>query len=305
MANIPRGTRVLPNRGNRLAPQPPSPQPVQAQLPRVEVQRLQLAQRGAGRGRLRRGLVPSRGARGQLHQGHLQPRVDTAEEDLNVQRDERITNLTSLCESLQEKLQSAEEKFNSAEERFDEKLEEARKAAREKVEEENSRLKYKLDQKINDNLAHFEDSKDEKFKYKASAASIKRINLLRSKLREAVTEGERDFEDFSDTKTGKILQETLELLDEQEGLIRYAETSPHGYKILDLIEDPKEAPVLIKDKALLKKLSEAEKVLENEATRKRAPRRGRSRSRSRTRSRSPAKYPSSRDTFLQSSRWAR
>ena len=107
-------------------------------------------------------------------------------------------------------------------------------------------------------------------------------------MREAVTEGERDFEDFHETKTGKVLLETLDLLDEQEGLIRFAESSKFGFRVLDKIHEEKpQVSSLIKDQNLLDRLKESERRLEKEdkATEKREPRR-RNRSRSRSRSRS-------------------
>ena len=76
----------------------------------------------------------------------------------------------------------------------------------------------------NSHLAQLEEAKtSETFKYNASASAIQQIVEVRKKLREAVKEGDRAFEDFNETKTGKILSETLELLNQQEGLIRFAE----------------------------------------------------------------------------------
>ena len=56
------------------------------------------------------------------------------------------------------------------------------------------------------------------------------------KLRVALAKGERDFDLFYDTKTGKAIQEALDILERQEGLIRLAENSKNGYKLDKLKE---------------------------------------------------------------------
>ena len=112
------------------------------------------------------------------------------------------------------------------------------------------------------------------FKHKASTSAVGCIVEVRKRIREALTEGDRDFDEFVQTKTGKILVGVVDLLNDQEGLIRLAEKSKFGYKLLDKIMNQKEAPVLIKDPELLKKIEDAEKELEKEdETAKRVPRR--------------------------------
>ena len=187
-----------------------------------------------------------------------------------------------------------QEKLEKTEERFEERIQAAREEAAEKVAEENAILQYRLNSNINSHLSQLEEPKSsEAFRYNSSRSSIQRIVEVRKKVREAVTEGDRDFEDFDETKTGKILIETLDLLDQQEGLIRYAETSKFGYKVLEKAKEEKpQASSLIKDPVLLQKLKDSEKELEkeDEASGKRAARRRRrSFGRSRSPTRSPAK----------------
>ena len=108
-------------------------------------------------------------------------------------------------------------------------------------------------------------------------------------MREAVTEGDRDFEDFDETKTGKVLLETLELLDEQEGLIRFAESSKFGFRVLDKVHEEKpQVSSLIKDQNLLDRLKESERKLEKEDEATVRVQRRKYRSRSGSRSRSPS-----------------
>ena len=130
--------------------------------------------------------------------------------------------------------------------------------------------------------------KEEKFKYKASASAIARIVEIRSKAREAVAEGERDFEDFGETKTGEALQEILDILERQEGFIRLAESSKHGYRLVDKLQEKAKTYPHFNDPDVVKRIQEAEKELdkEDEKTKKNTWGRSRSRSGSRTRSRS-------------------
>ena len=217
----------------------------------------------------RRRLVPTRG-RG--YRGASRVQLATGS---RIVSDEnlRLEALQTLCVNLKDK--------------YDEKLKEVRAEAAEKVAEENAILQYRLNSSINTHLAQLEEAKSsETFKFNASGAAIQRIVEVRKKVREAVTEGERDFEDFHETKTGKVLLETLDLLDEQEGLIRFAESSKFGFRVLDKIHEEKpQVSSLIKDQNLLDRLKESERRLEKEdkATEKREPRR-RNRSRSRSRS---------------------
>jgi len=219
----------------------------------------------------RRRLVPTRG-RGYRGASRVQPATGSRSvSDENL----RLEALRTLYDNLKNN--------------FDEKLKEVRAEAAEKVAEENAILQYRLNSNINTHLAQLEEAKSsETFKYNASGAAIQRIVEVRKKVREAVTEGERDFEDFDETKTGKVLLETLDLLDEQEGLIRFAESSKFGFRVLDKIHEEKpQVSSLIKDQNLLDRLRESERELEKEdkATWKREPRR---RNRSRSRSRSPS-----------------
>ena len=250
--------RVLPHRGSLH----PTPQV------RVVLERLPSGQLPPPP---RRRLVPTRG-RG--YRGASRVQLATGS---RIVSDEnlRLEALQTLCVNLKDK--------------YDEKLKEVRAEAAEKVAEENAILQYRLNSSINTHLAQLEEAKSsETFKFNASGAAIQRIVEVRKKVREAVTEGERDFEDFHETKTGKVLLETLDLLDEQEGLIRFAESSKFGFRVLDKIHEEKpQVSSLIKDQNLLDRLKESERRLEKEdkATEKREPRR-RNRSRSRSRSRS-------------------
>jgi len=272
-------------------PQPPPPLGRNVPLPRqprVDIDPLPNQQ-------VRGNLPPRRlrPTRGRGYQANRQPRPEPVlrqptfsseeEEEEEEEEDPKIVALQSLCERLQQKLETAEESFER-------KIQAARREATEKVEEENSILQYKLNKNINSHLSVLEDGKSkDNFKHKASGCAIQRIVDVRKKLRDALTEADRDFDDFSETNTGKILGETLELLDQQEGLIRVAESSKFGYRILDKIkEDHKTPSSLIKNQELLDKLSLAEKELEkeDEASTKRTARRRR-RSRTRSRSRSP------------------
>ena len=248
--------RVLPHRGSLH----PTPQV------RVVLERLPSGQLPPPP---RRRLVPTRG-RG--YRGASRVQLATGS---RIVSDEnlRLEALQTLCVNLKDK--------------YDEKLKEVRAEAAEKVAEENAILQYRLNSSINTHLAQLEEAKSsETFKFNASGAAIQRIVEVRKKVREAVTEGERDFEDFHETKTGKVLLETLDLLDEQEGLIRFAESSKFGFRVLDKIHEEKpQVSSLIKDQNLLDRLKESERRLEKEdkATEKREPRR-RNRSRSRSRS---------------------
>ena len=250
--------RVLPHRGSLH----PTPQV------RVVLERLPSGQLPPPP---RRRLVPTRG-RG--YRGASRVQLATGS---RIVSDEnlRLEALQTLCVNLKDK--------------YDEKLKEVRAEAAEKVAEENAILQYRLNSSINTHLAQLEEAKSsETFKFNASGAAIQRIVEVRKKVREAVTEGERDFEDFDETKTGKVLLETLDLLDEQEGLIRFAESSKFGFRVLDKIHEEKpQVSSLIKDQNLLDRLRESERELEKEdkATWKREPRR---RNRSRSRSRSPS-----------------
>ena len=124
----------------------------------------------------RRRLVPTRG-RGYRGASRGQPATVT---DENL----RLEALQTLCVNLKDK--------------YDEKLKEVRAEAAEKVAEENAILQYRLNSNINSHLAQLEEAKSsETFKYNASGAAIQRIVEVRKKVREAVTEGERDLEDFS------------------------------------------------------------------------------------------------------------
>ena len=250
--------RVLPHRGSLH----PTPQV------RVVLERLPSGQLPPPPSRR---LVPTRG-RG--YRGASRVQLATGS---RIVSDEnlRLEALQTLCVNLKDK--------------YDKKLKEVRAEAAEKVAEENAILQYRLNSSINTHLAQLEEAKSsETFKFNASRAAIQRIVEVRKKVREAVTEGERDFEDFHETRTGKVLLETLDLLDEQEGLIRFAESSKFGFRVLDKIHEEKpQVSSLIKDQNLLDRLKESERRLEKEdkATEKREPRR-RNRSRSRSRSRS-------------------
>ena len=250
--------RVLPHRGSLH----PTPQV------RVVLERLPSGQLPPPP---RRRLVPTRG-RG--YRGASRVQLATGS---RIVSDEnlRLEALQTLCVNLKDK--------------YDEKLKEVRAEAAEKVAEENAILQYRLNSSINTHLAQLEEAKSsETFKFNASGAAIQRIVEVRKKVRDAVTEGERDFEDFHETKTGKVILETLDLRDEQEGLIRFAESSKFGFRVLDKIHEEKpQVSSLIKDQNLLDRLKESERRLEKEdkATEKREPRR-RNRSRSRSRSRS-------------------
>ena len=100
--------------------------------------------------------------------------------------------------------------------------------------------------------------------FKASAAAMERIVEVRKKIRIAITEGERDFVDFLDTKTGEALREALEILDRHEGFTRLAESSKHGYKLLDRLEENKNMYDILKDPELVKRAIAAEKELDEE-----------------------------------------
>ena len=225
-------------------------------------------------------LRPTRGRGYQANQPGRGPYRPSESED-SCEEDPKFVALEVLCRNLQKKLESQEDKFKH-------KLETVKKEATDKFEEENAILQYKLNKNINTHLSQLEEDKSsESFKYKSSGTAVKRIADVRKKLREAVTEGDRDFEDFSGTKTGQLLDQAIELLDQQEGLIRLAETSKFGYRILDkLTEEHRRPSALIRNKELLNKVSVAEKELEkeDETSTKRAPRRRRWRSPSRTRS---------------------
>ena len=189
--------------------------------------------------------------------------------------------MTTLVKELQENLDSTKEEFNQS--------------VNKRIEEGNSKIQHKVVTQINDNFEKLEQTKcEEKFKFKASGAAIARIVEIRVKLREAGAEGERDFEDFWDTATGKILADTLEVLDRQEGLIRLAESSKHGYKVVDKLQEDNKSYSYISDPELVKKVKAAEKELdkEDEVSKKfgsSSRRHYRSRSGSRSRSRSPTR----------------
>ena len=219
---------------------------------------------------LRRGCVPSRG--GASGRGR-----DAASTSPSPDRSTPlyIENLTNLVKTLQEKLDKQSQDIDEAVER--------------KLEEERSKVQHQVATQINKNLDILDQNKkEEKFKYKASASAIARIVEIRSKAREAVAEGERDFEDFGETKTGEALQEILDILERQEGFIRLAESSKHGYRLVDKLQEKAKTYPHFSDPDLVKRIQEAEKDLdkEDEKVKKSARRRSRSRSGSRTRSRS-------------------
>ena len=181
-------------------------------------------------------------------------------------------------------------------------MEETKNQAKRDLEEQKSIIQHDINSDVNKKISKFDEIKsNETFKYKSSGTSIKRICEIRSKIREAITEGERDFEDFSTSNTSKILNEALDALDNQEGLIRLAETNKFGYKLVAKLEASSTAGyTLIKDAETIKKIKNAEKELEksaereNETSKRRYRRRQeRSRSRSRSRSRAPRQKKSS------------
>lgn len=84
------------------------------------------------------------------------------------------------------------------------------------------------------------------------------------KLRVALAKGERDFDLFYDTKTGKAIQEALDILERQEGLIRLAENSKHGYKLVDKLKEKTTSYSYLHDPELVKRIKLAEKDLDKE-----------------------------------------
>jgi hypothetical protein len=187
--------------------------------------------------------------------------------------------LTRLVTDLQERVESQDRNF--------------RDTLKTKLDEERAVTHYKLSTEINDKVGQIESTKtDEKFKFKASGSAIGRITEVRALARVAIVEGERDFQDFGATKTGKALVDILGVLDRQEGLIRLAENSKHGYKIVDKVQETSSTYAYLKDPELIKKIKAAEKDLDNEAGK--APFRGRKRSRSRSRSRSHSRTRSTK-----------
>ena len=105
---------------------------------------------------------------------------------------------------------------------------------------------------------------EENFKFKVSGAAISRIVEVCGKLQVALAEGHRDLDDFSETNTGKAIQEALDILDRQEGLIRLAETSKHGYKLVDKLKEDSTGYSYLTDPELVKRIKIAEKDLEKE-----------------------------------------
>ena len=242
-----------------------------------------LGQDGGGqrRGRLLRGLRPTRGVGAAVGGGDGAAAGGGG--DGNNLIAESLGNLTKLVTDLQDKFEKQtvenEESFNR------------------KIEEENSKITHKVTTQINNNLEKFDQTKsEEKFKFKVSGAAISRIVEVRVKLRVALAEGDRDFEDFADTKTGKSIKEALDILDRQEGLFRLAETNKHRYKLVDKITEDSTTYSYLSDPELVKKIKAAEKDLDKgyETGGKKTyggrwTGSGGARFRSRSRSRSPAR----------------
>ena len=149
------------------------------------------------------------------------------------------------------------------------------------MEEQKSSLQHTINKNVNNKISKYDDIKcsSENFKYKSSQAAIKNICQIRSKIQEAQTEGERDIEEFSQTRTGRLLVEAQEIIDSQEGLVRLAETS----KLVDKVDTQDTAYTLIKDPEMVKRIKSAEMELEKEDG-ERMKRAGRDRSRSLSRS---------------------
>ena len=190
----------------------------------------------------------------------------------------RLEQLNAQLDNLQQKLDSQREDFNT-------QIERAKEQARKDMEEQKSSLQHTINKNVNNKISKYDDIKcsSENFKYKSSQAAIKNICQIRSKIQEAQTEGERDIEEFSQTRTGRLLVEAQEIIDSQEGLVRLAETSKYGYKLVDKVDTQDTAYTLIKDPEMLKRIKSAEKELEKEDG-ERMKRAGRDRSRSRSRS---------------------
>ena len=248
--------------------------------------RVDIGPRGHPGGRLRRGIRPTRGAGygGNRAEGDKSADdSDNAETNAGVNSviAESLGNLTKLVTDLQE--------------RVERQSGDIKESVKKDIEEETSKINHKVTTQINNNLDKFDQSKsEEKFKFKASGAAISRIVEVRGKLRVALAEGDRDFDAFSETKTGKAIQEALDILDRQEGLIRLAENSKHGYKLVDKLKEDSTGYSYLNDPELVKRIKAAEKDLEKEYeanSKKSYGGRWQSgaRNRSRSRSRSPAR----------------
>ena len=195
-------------------------------------------------------------------------------------------------EQLNAQLDNLQQKFDSQREDFNARIEQTKEQARKDLEEQKSSLQHTINKDVNTKISKYDDIKcsSETYKYKSSQTALKRIYEVRSKIQEAQTEGERDFEDFSQTRTGRLLVEAQEILDDQEGFVRLAESSKFGYKLVDKVNTQDTTYALIKDPEKVRRIKAAEKELEKEyeATSKKRPRHRTGRDRSRSRSRSPS-----------------
>ena len=173
--------------------------------------------------------------------------------------------------------------------------EEIKESVGKKLEEEKAKIQHKVNTELNENLEKLDKTKtEEKFKFKASGAAIGRIAEIRPLVRAALTEGSADFVDFETSRTHELLSEILKTLDKQEGLVRLAERSRHGYRLVDKIQEEDRSGGYLTDPDLLRKIKLAEKELDKDEEGEkrevaRARKRGRSRSPAREEKKSPAR----------------
>ena len=253
-------------------------------LPDCRVNIDQLPGRGVGRvravGRRSRPFTPgNRGGRGPAanQAGSSEREELEALRELVTSQTEKLNRQQTALEVLEH---SYEEKINSVRSHFEDQLD---------------KTEFVIGDRINKTVVGFNSKLEapaaKDFKYKASTAAIKRINIIRELALKAFSESEREWgTGYSSTNGGKGWIELIATLEGQEEDIRVAEASPLGYKLLEAYQDKNLGFRFVKDKAKateLKKI-EAELLKSKDETNRAGLQLGNGKSRkARSRSRSP------------------